>query len=147
MKIALQKDLDPDVGFYYDLQFQIYKEPYLIWCKDMWEEVLAYCIVYIIRINGKCAGDVILDDKGSGRIDIVDFSLLPSYQRRGIGSAVMEQIKEMAKKISAVTRKETLDFFLKSGFLLTITIKDYYTPGVDGYYITFDGSADRRAIR
>jgi len=41
----------------------------------------------------------------------------------------------MDKKLVAVTRKETLNFFLKSGFVLRKRLKNYYDPGVDGYYI------------
>ena len=53
-----------------------------------------------------------------------------------IGKAVFEQVNKMGKKFTAVTGKETLDFFLKSGFVLKKTIKNYYAHSVDGYYIT-----------
>ncbi|MBI5967819.1 MAG: hypothetical protein HY882_08190 [Deltaproteobacteria bacterium] len=51
--------------------------------------------------------------------------------------AVLEQVMKMGKKLTAVAPKETLNFFLKSGFILKRIIKDYYDPGVDGYYIAF----------
>jgi hypothetical protein len=43
-----------------------------------------------------------------------------------IGKAVFEQVNKMGKKFTAVTGKETLDFFLKSGFVLKKTIKNYW---------------------
>jgi hypothetical protein len=36
-----------------------------------------------------------------------------------------------------VTRKETLPFFLKSGFALKRRIRNYYDAGVDGFYVVF----------
>jgi hypothetical protein len=36
-----------------------------------------------------------------------------------------------------LTRREMLEFFLKSGFVLKKTIRNYYQAGVDGYYMTF----------
>jgi GNAT superfamily N-acetyltransferase len=140
MKITLRKDLDPDTDFHYDQQFKIYHEPYLIWDKEIWEAALTTCIVYHIEVNGKCAGDVILEESGKDTKYIVDFSVLPDYQGQGIGKAVLGQVKMMSRKLKAVTRKETLGFFLKSGFVLKKTIKNYYDPGVDGYYIIFWGT-------
>jgi hypothetical protein len=43
----------------------------------------------------------------------------------------------MGIKLTAVTRKETLNFFLKSGFVLKKRMGNYYDPGVDGYSIAF----------
>jgi GNAT superfamily N-acetyltransferase len=140
MKISLQQDLHPDLDFYYEAQFRIYKAPYLIWDRAMWAEVLAGCAVWRIKVNGNYAGEIILDEKDRGRKDIVDFSILPEYQGKGVGRAVLEKIKTTARKISAVTRNETLGFFLKCGFLTAVRIRDYYDPGVDGYYIVWDGS-------
>ena len=153
MKVTLREDLDRDTDFYYDHQFEIYHEPYLIWDKETWETVLTTCQVYRIEVtpalrartggftecgvNGQYAGDVVLEDRGKDTKYIVDFSVLPEYQGKGIGKAVLEQVKKMGWKLKAVTRKETLDFFLKSGFDLKKTIKNYYHPGVDGYYIVF----------
>ena len=135
MKITLREDPDPDVDFYYNYQFEIYHEPYLLWNKDLWETILTTCDVYHIEVDGKYAGDVIWEERDRDRKYIIDFSLLPEYQRKGIGKAVVEKLKKMSKRLMAVTRKETLHFFLKSGFVLRKTIKDYYDPDVDGYYL------------
>jgi GNAT superfamily N-acetyltransferase len=137
METTVTEDLDPTIDFYYHHQFKIYHEPYLIWDRDTWETILATCAVYRIEVNGRYAGDVILENRGRGTKSIVDLSILPEYQGKGIGKVVLEQAKEMARKLTAVTRKETLDFFLKSGFVLMKRIKDYYQSGVDGYSITF----------
>ena len=135
MEITLREDLDPDTDFYYHHQFKIYHDSYLIWDRDTWEEVLSTCRVYRIEVDGNYAGDVILEDRGRGTTSIIDFSLLPEYQGRGVGRAALERVKEMGGKLAAVTRKETFDFFLKCGFVLKKLIKNYYYPGVDGYYI------------
>jgi ribosomal protein S18 acetylase RimI-like enzyme len=137
MKITLRRDLDPSVDFYYHQQFKIYNEPYLIWERDTWESILASCDTYRIEVNGKYAGDVILEDSGKGTKYLLDFSILPEYQGKGIGRAVLEEVKNMGRRLSAVTRKEKLNFFLKSGFVLKRTIRNYYDPGVDGYYLIF----------
>jgi len=138
-EITLREDIDPGIDFYYHQQFKIYHEPYLIWDRDTWETIITTCDVYRIEVNEKYAGDVILEDRVKGTKYIVDFSVLPEYQGKGIGKRALEQVKKMGKKLTGITRKETLNFFLKSGFVLKKTIKNYYQPGVDGYYITFCG--------
>ena len=139
VKLSLREDLHPDTEFYYHSQFKIYQEPYLIWDEDTWSSILANCAVYSIVVDGKYAGDILLEERRKGTTYIVDFSLLPDYQRMGIGRAVLERIKRMGKRLTAVTRKETVHFFLKCGFSLKRRIKDYYDVGVDGYSIVFAG--------
>ena len=137
MKISLQRDLDPDLDYYYSFQFRIYDKSYLLWDKDLWDMILSTGAVFRVLADGENVGDLILEEKGKGTLYITDLSILPEYQRNGVGKAVIEEIKKMGRKITAVTRKETLDFFLKCGFRLIKTIKNYYYPGVQGYYITF----------
>jgi GNAT superfamily N-acetyltransferase len=139
VKISLREDHHPDAKFYYHSQFKIYQEPYLIWEEDTWSAILAVCAVYSIVVDGKYAGDILLEERRKGTRYIADFSLLPDYQRMGIGRAVLERIKKMGRRLTAVTRKETIQFFLKCGFALKRRIRDYYDVGVDGYYIVFPG--------
>ncbi len=144
MKINLREDVHPDIDFYYYQQFKIYQEPYLLWDRETWKGVLLACNVFRIEVDGKVAGDVILEESRKGILSIVDFGLLPEYQGVGIGKEVLQKLKEMGKKLSAVTRKETLPFFLKSGFVLKKKMEDYYDLGVDGYSIIFDGKRIER---
>jgi len=138
MEITFREDIHPDPDFYYRQQFKIYHEPYLIWGRETWGAVVAACHVYRIEIDGRYGGDVILEDRGKGVKYIVDFSILPEYQGKGIGKAVLEQIQAVSEKLTALTRKKTLDFFLKSGFVLKRTVKNYYHLGVSGYSMTFE---------
>jgi len=135
MRVTLRKDADLDIDFYYHRQFKIYREPYLIWDRETWKAILSTCDVYWIEVDGRCTGDVVLEQKGRETTYIVDFSLLPEYQGKGVGKAALEKVKHMGKKLVAVTRKETLNFFLKSGFVLKKRLRNYYNPGVDGYFI------------
>jgi len=137
MRITLREDLNPDPDFYYHQQFEVYHESYLIWDMETWEAVLDTCTVYRIKVNGEYAGDVIFEDRPKGRKYIVDFSILPEYQRKGVGKTVLEQLKKIGRRLTAVTREETLGFFLNSGFELEKTMKNYYDRGVNGYYIVF----------
>jgi GNAT superfamily N-acetyltransferase len=137
MKITIRRDLNPATDFYYNLQFKIYHEPYLIWDKETWDSIVATCDTYRIEVDGKYAGDVILEDRGKDTKYLVDFSILPEYQGKGIGRTALEEVKNIGRRLFAVTRKETLNFFLKSGFVLKRTIRNYYDPGVDGYYLIF----------
>ena len=137
MRITLREDPDPDPDFYYQQQFKIYHDPYLIWDMETWEVVLEACAVYRIEVDGEYAGDVILEDRRRGTRYIMDFSILPEYQRKGIGKAVLEQLKKMGRRLTAVTREETLGFFLNSGFELKKTLRNYYDRHVDGYYLVF----------
>jgi GNAT superfamily N-acetyltransferase len=139
MKIKLREDIDPNTDFYYHEQFKIYHQPYLIWDRDTWETIINTCDVYRIEVDDKYAGDVIVEARGRSTKSIVDFSILPEYQGKGIGKAALEQVKKISTRLSAVTRKETLNFFLKSDFVLKKTIKNYYQTGVDGYAIFFSG--------
>jgi GNAT superfamily N-acetyltransferase len=143
MKATLPEDTHPDPDFYYHQQFKIYHESYLIWDRETWETILATCDVYRLEIDGRYGRDVILEDRGKGTKYIVDFSVLPDYQGKGIGRSALEHIKKMTEKLTAVTRKETLHFFLKFGFVLKKTRKHYYHPGVDGYYIIFERKPEK----
>jgi GNAT superfamily N-acetyltransferase len=140
MELMLREDTEPDPEFYYHQQFRIYDEPYLLWDRDTWEEVLKACTVYRIDIGDEFGGDIIWENRGKSVKYVVDFSILPEYQGRGIGKAVLEEVKKMGGRIAAITRKETLGFFLKSGFVVKRKLRNYYYPQVDGYYISFPGS-------
>ena len=140
MKITLRRDPDPKTEFYYHQQFKIYHEPYLIWDRETWEAVLTTCAVYQIDVNGVNAGDVILEEKGKGVFMIVDFGLLPEFQGKGVGRAVLNELMKIGKKLTAVTREETLPFFLKCGFVVKRRIRDYYDRGIEGYDVVW---ADR----
>lgn len=133
----MREDLRPDPDFYYRQQFKIYREPYLIWDIDTWEAVLDTCTVYRIEVDGRYAGDVIFEDRRKGRKYIVDFSILPEYQGKGIGKMVLEEMKKMGRGLTAVTREEMLGFFLNSGFEIEKILKNYYARGVDGYLVVF----------
>lgn len=139
MKITLQEDFDPDTDFYYHCQFKIYHEPDLIWDRETWEDVLTTCTVYRVEADGEYAGDVMVEKRRGDVRHIVDFSIIPEYQDKGIGKAALEQVKELGKKLTAITRSETLGFFLKCGFVSKRTIRNYYGTGFDGYYIVFKG--------
>jgi GNAT superfamily N-acetyltransferase len=146
MIITLQEDVVPDLDFYYRQQFKIYHESFLIWDRETWQMVLGTCAVYRVEVDGKYAGDVILEGKPKGTRYIVDFSLLSEYQGKGIGKTVLEEVKKMAKRLTAITRKETLNFFLKSRFRVKRIYRDYYTPGVEGYYIIFGSRLGSRQV-
>ena len=105
--------------------------------KDAWEDIITGCEIYRIEVDRKYAGDVIIENRRRGIKSIVDFSILPEYQGKRIGKSVLEKVKKMGGRLSAVTRKETLPFFLKSGFISRRTIKNYYDAGVEGYNIIF----------
>lgn len=143
MKVTLREDTNPDPDFYYYLQFKIYHEPFLIWDRETWKNVLTTCDVYRLEIDGRFGGDVILEDRGRGIKYIVDFSVLPDYQGKGIGKSALEQIKKLTERLTAVTRKEALGFFLKSGFVFRKTLKNYYDRGVDGYYVVFERKPEK----
>jgi ribosomal protein S18 acetylase RimI-like enzyme len=143
MKVTLRKDINPDPEFYYHQQFEIYHKPYLIWDRETWKKVLKTCDVYRLETDGRYGGNVILEDRGNGTRYIVDFSILPDFQGMGIGRSALESIKEMTERLTAVTRMETLHFFLDSGFVLRKTLKNYYHPGVDGYYVGFEGKPEK----
>ena len=145
MKITLRRDSDPQTEFFYGQQFEIYHESYLIWDRETWEAVLTTCVVYQIDVNGANAGDVILEEKGKGVFTIVDFGLLPEYRGKGIGKAVLKEVMKIGKKLMALTRKETLHFFLKCSFVLKRRIRDYYDTGIEGYLVVWvdrDGNED-----
>jgi ribosomal protein S18 acetylase RimI-like enzyme len=143
MKPTLRKDTNPNPEFYYHQQFEIYHQRYLIWDRETWKTILTTCDAYRLELDGRYVGDVILEAQGKGIKYIVDFSVLPDYQGMGIGRSVLEHIRIMTQELTAVTRKETLGFFLKSGFVLRKTLKNYYHPGVDGYYIALGRKPER----
>ncbi len=147
MELTLREDPKPDPEFYFHQQFRIFDELYLLWDRETWLEVLGTCTVYRIEIDRECVGDIIWEDRPKSVKYVLDFSILPTYQGQGVGKAVLEEIKKMGGRIAAITRRETLGFFLKCGFVVRRRIKNYYHPHVDGYYISFPGSWPASAPR
>ena len=135
MEISLRKEIHPDADFYYRCQFEIFDAPCLIWSRDRWASALLRSDVHRIEVDGAYAGHVILEGRARGKTYIADLSLLPEYRGRGIGRRVLKGLKEKPGKLTAFTRKETLPFFLKQGFVLRRTMKDYFSPGADRYYV------------
>jgi RimJ/RimL family protein N-acetyltransferase len=84
-------------------QFKIYHEPYLIWDRETWEVALRACSVYQIEADGRYAGDLLLEDQRKDTKYIIDFSVLPEYQGKGLGKEVVGQFKKMGGKFTAVT--------------------------------------------
>jgi GNAT superfamily N-acetyltransferase len=147
MKVILREDRDPETDFYYAQQFRIYHDPYLIWDWETWRAVLETCAAYRIEVDAQCGGDAILEDRGRGTKCIVDFSILPEYQGKGVGREALELVKKLAGRLTAVTRKETLPFFTKCGFTMRRTIRNYYDFGVDGYAILWEETASSKRAR
>ena len=135
MEIALRKEIHPDANFYYRRQFEIFDKPDLIWSRNRWASTLLRSDVHRIEVDGAYAGHIILESRPKGRRYVADLSLLPGYRGRGIGREVLKELKERTGKLTAFTRKETLPFFLKQGFVVRRTMKDYFSPGVDRYYV------------
>ena len=136
MKVTLRKVEHPDPDFYYRQQFQVYHEPYLIWERKTWAATLMSCDVYCVEVNGRYAGDVMLEERGKGRKYLADFSILPEFQGRGVGRSILESLKKNGSSLTAFTRKETLRFYLKCGFTVRRTTANYFSPGVDRYYVS-----------
>ena len=56
---------------------------------------LAGCHWLILEANGEPAGRLYLDVRPS-RFHVVDISLLPSWRRKGVGTAILEALKQAA---------------------------------------------------
>ena len=136
MEITLKKVSNPDPDFYYRHQFEVYHEPYLIWERETWAAILAQCDVYRIEVDGRYAGDAILEDRGKSKKYLADFSIMPEFQGKGIGKTALERLKNRGDRLTAFTRRETLQFFLKCGFIVRRTMTNYFSPGVDRYYVS-----------
>ncbi len=134
MEIALRKEIHPDADLYYRRQFEIFEEPCLIWSRDRWLATLLKSDVHRIEVDGAYAGHVILEDRRRGRTYIADLSLLPGYRGKGVGREVLKELKKKGK-LSAFTRKRTLPFFLRQDFVLRKVMKNYFSAGIDRYYV------------
>jgi len=111
MEIVLREDLDPDTDFYYLHQFKIYHDSYLIWDTDTWEAVLSTCTVYRIEVDGKYAGDVILEDKGKGTKSIIDFSVLPNTRGEESDGQFLKKSRKWTESSRPSHERRRLIFF------------------------------------
>lgn len=78
---------------------------------------------FVIEVDGESAGRVWLDESGGWELHLVDIAVLPNYQGRGLGAAVLRQI---LKKASASSKRARLhvarinvrafDFYRRLGF-------------------------------
>uniref|UniRef100_A0A1I7TLA0 N-terminal methionine N(alpha)-acetyltransferase NatE n=1 Tax=Caenorhabditis tropicalis TaxID=1561998 RepID=A0A1I7TLA0_9PELO len=69
-------------------------------CNNPKLTAIAYC-------EGKCVGVIICEDKKDSSLAITDIGVLDEFQRRGVGTALMNHVYNIAKEMKSVT---TLEF-------------------------------------
>jgi len=90
-----------------------------------------------------CGGINISEDGKAGMISWDIFH--PQQQRKGLGTLLLnyrlQKLKENSalEKISVRTSQLVHRFYEKNGFILLETVKDYWAPGFDMYYMEYTG--------
>jgi len=89
--------------------------------------VLTTCTVYRIEVDGNMP-EMSIRGQGRGTKSIVDLSILPEYQGKGIGKAVLEQSRRWYKTYSRHP-KGNAQFFLEIRVRSKEEDGNYYDPG------------------
>jgi ribosomal protein S18 acetylase RimI-like enzyme len=78
---------------------------------------------YIIVMEGEPSGRLWQDDSQPGGLRVLDVAILPEYQRRGLGAAVLRQTVEHARRAGKAVRLSVardnlhaLDLYQRLGF-------------------------------
>lgn len=104
--------------------------------KEFFEKTYMDSIKYIAKDNDKVIGfSMIIDDNY-----IALFGVAPRLQNKGIGSKLLDLIKNDYDNLSCHTRisnNSALDFYESHGFAIQNVINNYYKNNEDAYYLKY----------
>lgn len=110
--------------------------PLLLEADPSWKKVQGYLPqsrCFAAKVNGEIVGCAVLLPLGQGTYELMNISVLTAQQKRGIGSALLRQVIEVARK-EGVHRLEVgtgsfgyqLAFYQKVGFRVFAVDRDFF---------------------
>jgi ribosomal protein S18 acetylase RimI-like enzyme len=99
------------------------------------KDPISSCFVY--RSEGLCLGFILFNNYDE-QSEVLIFAVKKEFSRKGIGSALMDRVKEISKIITIEVRcsnTNAIRFYEKSGFKLTVKKVKYYDNEDGLYYI------------
>ena len=104
--------------------------------EDMVDRYLNNGTMFILEDNGVKAECVVLD-VGDGVLEIKNIAVVPQYQGRGYGKALIEFIIKKYQcdysilQVGTGDSKSTIPFYEKCGFIRSHIIKNFFTDNYD----------------
>lgn len=103
---------------------------------------------FVVLLDEKLVGCGGINFKENGEIGMLSWDFLhPHFQRRGVGTALLNHRIDILKSIPTVkkikvrTSQHAYSFYEKGGFELIEKVKDYWADGFDLYSMEY-GSAE-----
>lgn len=123
-------DLDAVVDLWFDTWHATfadlqYHEPKAEWRWRFESEIVAEERVYIAELGGRIAGFLAVKDRGDGHGYLHEIFIAPEFQRRGVGTVLMQLAKELAPaglRLHTLQRNaQAAAFYERHGFVVVST--------------------------
>ncbi len=105
--------------------------------EDMVARYLDRGTMYLLRVDGAAAAQCVVTDEGDGLLELKSLSVLPQYQKKGCGRALIAFVEETYQgmfhtlQVGTGDSPLTLPFYEKCGFAESHRLKNFFTEHYD----------------
>ncbi|VAX19393.1 hypothetical protein MNBD_NITROSPINAE02-1672 [hydrothermal vent metagenome] len=101
-------------------------------------------VIFIAEVEGDVAGFVIFRPNSSTEGGLVTIDVLPRFERRGIGGALLERVERTAREAgyshivlqTDVANENAIRFYEKHGYKTGNRLRKYYRDNADAWEMT-----------
>ena len=105
--------------------------------EDMIDRYLERAIMYVLEENGQIIAQCALTDEGGGVLELKSLSVLPQFQKRGYGAALIRFVEDTFRgrfhtlQVGTGDSPLTVPFYQKCGFAQHHRVKDFFPKNYD----------------
>lgn len=105
--------------------------------EDMIDCYLERAAMYVLEEEGRAVAQCAVTDEGAGVLELKSLSVLPEFQHRGYGRALIRFVEETYRgrfcllRVGTGDSPLTLPFYHRCGFVESHRVKDFFTHNYD----------------
>ncbi len=105
--------------------------------EDMVDRYLERAELYVLEEEGRAVAQCAVTDEGAGVLELKSLSVLPEFQRKGYGRALIRFVEETYRgkfrllQVGTGDSPLTLPFYRRCGFTESHRVKDFFTQNYD----------------
>lgn len=105
--------------------------------EDMVARYLDRGAMYVLRENDAVVAQCVVTDEGDGLLELKSLSVLPAYQKKGYGRALVQFVEETYRdafhtlRVGTGDSPLTLPFYRRCGFVESHRVKDFFLAHYD----------------
>lgn len=98
---------------------------------------------FVAEEDGAIGSATLHHRPGASVAQVVSLGVVPSHRHRGVATELLRTLEDLAKRSGTrrmvlqvgVLNVPAINLYLHHGYVLRGTIRDYYGPGKDAYYM------------